>query len=435
MIVPPGAGRKPPRGSYRAFLRSVEARHHLVEGLGRVGDGRRPGIGVIPMVAVLLAAVLGFAGGVGSVRGWEDRLRYQPAFRSLLGGAGHRGGISDDAFRLAFEAASLADQQAVLRAQAKRELRHWSTGPHAQSRLGRELVKLDARALAAWPVLAIDGHSLFTCKEAKCAGCQVVKNGSATQWGHKVVVAQWVGTHPAMIVDFEPIWPGENECVAAARLLERLAATLKDDFKVVLLDAFYDHEPMRTAITKAGLYYVIRHKDVRRQPGGDGVRAVDDRDPKRERPDGVFRRRDGQRVDVWQSFEAPAGRRTVVFRRLGEKTVEGACVTNLPAAMASPAAVATLMMERWSQENTGFHELAGQLNLDRAYVHKGKANAAWTVVALALIAYNAWQAYLYKILGLEPMRPARTWQDLQFDMWVGLGARPPTAETHATGPP
>jgi hypothetical protein len=431
MVLPEGAGRKPPRASFRSFLGSAAARHDLVESLSQVRDGRRPGVGNIPLAAVLLAGVLGFASGLRAVRSWEERLRYHPAFRELLRVAGHQASISDDTFALALDGASLADMQAILRAQAKRELLRWPTGPHATSRLGRELVKLNARALAAWPVIAIDGHCLFTCRKEKCASCLVIGNC----WGHKVVVAQWVGTHPAMVVDFEPMAPGDNECTAATRLLMRIKERLQGAFKVVLLDAFYDHEPMRAAITNADLHYVIRHKDPRRQPGGDGLKALAARDPNRMHPDAVFRRRDGQRVEVWQQFEAPDGRRTVVFRRPETKTVEGACVTNLPAAVAPPAAVATMMMERWSQENTGFHEMAGQLNLDRAYVHKSKANASWTVVALALIAYNAWQAYLYKVLGIEPMRPARTWRDLQFDMWAGLGTRHEKAGARATGPP
>jgi hypothetical protein len=40
--------------------------------------------------------------------------------------------------------------------------------------------------------------------------------------------------------------------------------------------------------------------------------------------------------------------------------------TELPEAIAPPQAVATLMMERWSQENTGFHERLRQMKLDRA---------------------------------------------------------------------
>jgi hypothetical protein len=376
---------------------------------------------------------MGFVGGFGAVRAWEDALRHRPPLRHLLRATGHKGSISDDTFGLALEAASLADLQAILRSQSKRELKRWSTGPHADSRLGRELIKLDARQLAARPVLAIDGHNLFSCQKRKCEACIRLPNGGVDRWYHKVVVAQWVGTHPAMVVDFEPIAPNEGEMTAAKRLLARVAETLPNTFRVLLLDALYDCEPMRAAIVKAQMAYVIRHKDPRRALGGDGVKAITARDPSRERPDRVFRRRDGQRVEVWQAFEAPEGRRTVVFRRPG--AVEGACVTNLPAAIAPPEAVATLMMERWSQENTGFHELAGQLKLDRAYVHKGRANAAWAVVAVALIAYNAWQAYMYKVLGLDPMRPVRTWGDLRRDMWSSLGEREAPLALHATGPP
>ncbi|MEB3329944.1 MAG: hypothetical protein VKQ33_11990 [Candidatus Sericytochromatia bacterium] len=343
---------KPPRATFAAFLRSSEPRHALGHALQGVGDARRPGPRRVPMGAVLTAAVAGFAGGLGAVRSWEDALRHRAPYRHLLRATGHTGTISDDTFGLAFEAASLEDLRAVLRSQAKRELNRWSTGPHANSRLGHELIKLDARRLAAWPVLAIDGHTLFSCQEQKCEACIRIPNGTVERWYHKVVVAQWVGTHPAMVVDFEPIGPSngaskDSETAAAKRLLARVAATLPDTFRVLLLDALYDSEPMRAAI----------------------------------------------------------------------------------------AAVATLVMERWSQENTGFHELAGQLNLDRAHVHKGRANAAWTVVAVALIAYNAWQAYLYRVLKLDPMRPGRTWGDLRRDMWSSLGEREAPLALPTTGPP
>jgi hypothetical protein len=385
------------------------------------------------MGAVLTAAVLSFASGLKAVRAWDDNLRYRVASCRMLRATGHTTTIADDTFRHALESASLSDLQVILRAQARRELKRWSTGPHTESRLGRELRKIGMHRLAGYPALAIDGHWLFSCDTQKCAGCKTIKNGKSERWGHKVVVAHWVGSHPAMIVDFEPVKPFEGEMTAAKRLLKRVAACLPDAFKVLLLDALYDCEPMRSAIRHAGLLYVIRHKDPRRSPGGEGVKAIQNRDPDRQRPDGVFLHRDGRRVAVWQTFEASQGRRTVAFS-LGDGSL-GACVTNLPAELASPQAVATLMMERWSQENTGFHELAGQMNLDRAYVHKGRANAVWTVVAVALIAYNAWQSYLYKTLGLDPMRPERSWQDLRIDLWCSLGDRQDGNAHRATGPP
>jgi hypothetical protein len=340
------------------------------------------------MGAVLTAAVAGFAGKAGAVSTWEDTLRHRPMVRRLLRTTGHTGPIADDTFALAFDAASLKDLQSILRKQTKRELQRWSTGPHATSRLGKDLVAHGARQLAAWPVLAVDGHCLFTCKERKCEACIQIRTSHGDRWEHKVVVAQWVGTHPAIVVDFEPIMPNEGEITAAKRLLTRIATELPDAFRVLLLDALYDSEPVRRVSVQAGMHDVIRHKDHRRTPGADGVRAIQTRDPELKTPDRVFKRRDGKRIEVWQAFEAPQGRRTVMFRRAGVE--KGACVTNLPEAIAPPQAVATLMMERWSQENTGFHERLRQMKLDRAYVHKGRANAVWTVVAVALIAYNAW---------------------------------------------
>lgn len=433
MITASQAFSKPPRATFRSFLKSNDTRHHLTSALQQVGDSRRKGPRLVPMGAVLQAAVIGFASGLKAVKSWDDNLRHRAASRRFLRAARHSGAIADDTFRLAFESASLGDLQDILRQQAKRELKRWSTGPHTKSRLGTELCKLGANRLAAYPVLAIDGHWIFSCKTKKCAECTPLKNSDDTRWGHRIVVAQWVGSHPAMIVDFEPVRSPEGEVTAAKRLLKRVTKHVPDAFKVLLLDALYDSEPMRYAIVNAKLHYVIRHKDPNRSPGGEGVEAILERDPERKKPDGVFLHRDGHRVDVWQEFEAPNGRRTVAFS-LRDGSL-GACVTNLPEQLASPCAVTILMMERWSQENTGFHELAGQMNLDRAYVHKGRANAVWTVVAVALIAYNAWQSYIYQTLGIDPMRPGRSWADLRIDLWCSLGDRDHGDDHHATGPP
>jgi hypothetical protein len=57
-------------------------------------------------------------------------------------------------------------------------------------------------------VLAIDGHTVFSCQERKCEACIRMKNGTIDLWCHKVVVAQWVASHPVIVADLEPIGPG-----------------------------------------------------------------------------------------------------------------------------------------------------------------------------------------------------------------------------------
>ena len=42
------------------------------------------------------------------------------------------------------------------------------------------------------------------------------------EYYHQVVVAHWIGTHPALVLDFEPVLPGESEWTAAARMVPRL---------------------------------------------------------------------------------------------------------------------------------------------------------------------------------------------------------------------
>ncbi len=58
-----------------------------------------------------------------------------------------------------------------------------------------------------------------TCKDA--SGQEVKK----TQYYHKQIYAQLSGPELSVILDFEPMRPGEEECAAALRLLRRLRAT------------------------------------------------------------------------------------------------------------------------------------------------------------------------------------------------------------------
>lgn len=98
----------------------------------------------------------------------------------------------------------------------------------------------------------------------------------------------------------------------------------------------------------------------------------------------------------------------------------GACITDYTPKEVPAVAIALLMETRWWIENTAFHELAGQWSLDRAFVHSGRPKAVVAIVALALLAYNALQAYLYRELGINPSRPERTLGDIRRDFWETL---------------
>jgi hypothetical protein len=83
----------------------------------------------------------------------------------------------------------------------------------------------------------------ITCKNAE--GQEVKK----TQYYHKQVYAQLSGPELSVILDFEPMRQGEEECAAALRLLRRLRKVYgRRFFDVVVVDSWYANGPFLKAV-------------------------------------------------------------------------------------------------------------------------------------------------------------------------------------------
>ena len=416
------------QASLTDLLRWQRQHVDLVTLLDAVPDGRDAGRTQIPLPAILLAVLCLFWLNLRSVHALEDRLQHSPALRQILRQAGWNAAISEDTFADALARLDWTCLRPFLHRQARREMKHWGAYRYLDSELGARLQTVGAAHLAAKALVAVDGHELFVSERRCCPECQTrevtkKRNGQnvpVTEYFHVAVFAQWVGVHPAIILDFEPIRPGEGELTAAYRLVERLHRVYGGLVGIVVADAAYDCEPFRFRVQQAGWHVVLRHKDERRDPGRTGRRTLDRHDPHRQRPN--ERHREGKRhYGVW---DVPVdGRRYIeVHRTAGEKTQVGACVTSLQSKQAPAVAIAMIMETRWWIENTGFHELAGTWALDRAFVHVGRPAAAWAFVVLALTAFNAFQAYVYRHLKLDPTNPERTLLDLRRDLFETLGA-------------
>lgn len=445
-MVPPEA----PRAARRQIARRAQAsladflrwsRRHvdLFTLLETVPDARDPKRTRIPLPAVLLAVLCLFWLDLRSVHALEDRLRVSPALRHLLRLAGWSGTISEDTVADALARFDWTCLRPLLHRQARREMKHWGAGRYLDSELGARLKAVGAAHLAARAIVAIDGHELFVSETRCCPDCrsrQVTKkrNGrlvTVTEYFHAAVFAQWIGVHPAIVLEFEPIQPGEGEQTAAYRLIERLGQVYGPSIGLLVADALYDGEPFRYQAQQAGYHVVHRHKDGRNDPGRTGRLSLDRHDPLRLHPHG--RHQEGKRrYRVW---DAPVdGRRYIeVHRTDGSRVQTGACITSLPARQAPAVAVGLIMETRWWIENTGFHTLAGAWSLDRAFVHVGRPQAAWAFVALALTAFNAFQAYVYRHLKLDPRRPERPLSALRRDLFETLAAllRPPRPRARA----
>ena len=400
------------------FMAWYDRHFDLVGMLGNINDGRSLARVKVPLPTVLLAALTMFWVGMESVHELEDRLRHNAGLRALLGRLTDYGkAFCEDTVRAATSVLDPSQLRGLIHAQAKRGTRQWGARYCADCELAARLRPIHASALAAKLVIAIDGHELHSSPTRCCDDCRqrtrtVQRGGKAVavvEYYHTIVVAQWVGTHPALVLDFEPVKPGKGELSTAYRLLERLGRQYGDEIGIVLADALYDCNPWRTLARKHGYRLVHAHRDTRRDPGRTARRELDARDRRREKPDITYRDvRNGNHYAVWEQTIREGSQRYIEAIRTGKDgTVHKAVIiTDLPVVSASAVAAVILYETRWWIENSAFHELAGRWSFDHAFVHKGRPAAVLTFVALAILAFNAMHVYVYRHLHRQPgVRP------------------------------
>jgi hypothetical protein len=141
-----------------------------------------------------------------------------------------------------------------------------------------------------------------TCKDAR--GQEVKK----TQYYHKQVYAQLSGPELSVILDFEPMRQGEEECAAALRLLRRLRANYGLRFlDVVVFDSWYAKGPfLKTVSEDLGWPVVAVLKQERFEVHQEALALS------RKKPDQMVER-NGRRVELWDvrslrfsdSYETP----------------------------------------------------------------------------------------------------------------------------------
>lgn len=413
--------------------------------LGAVRDGRDLARVEIPLVVILAAVLAMFWFQLPSVNALEDQLAHGTWLRRLLGTLGYGEPFSAEAIGNALDKLDRDTLRTVLHRLGRRALKGWGAGRYLESHIGRRLALVGQQKLAARAIVTIDGHHLFaTTSPARCcAECiqrrRVVNGERVTEYYHMTLVAQVLGAHPAIILDFEPLRPGENEKTAVKRLLPRLKAVYGERIAIIVADAMYDNEPFRVAVREAGYQSVAVAKDNNHAFAIEARGALDARDPGRQRPDWKHHPAPWLAYRVW---EQPAGgRRLVEVRRTTrdrrstkEHHWKSQAMTDLPNEGGNAVAIGIILEERWEIENKGFKQLVEDWKLDRAYVHADKPTAAWSFVLLAMLAYNAFHYFVYRHLGLDPAAPARSLQAIRRDLLhtaAGLAARGPPRDHRA----
>jgi hypothetical protein len=182
---------------------------------------------------------------------WTRRRRW----RRIVG---YPTGLNHEAFNYVSEFVPLEDVRQLL---------------YALARKAKANKALDPFKLGGCQVLALDANEHFASRSHCCAACcrrEVTVTGAdgkqerQTEYYHRSVFAHLVGSN--LVLDLEPIRPGEDECAAALRLLVRLRLRLGVRFfDVVTVDAWYAHRPFLQAVRKLGWEVVAVLKQAARE--------------------------------------------------------------------------------------------------------------------------------------------------------------------------
>ena len=156
-------------------------------------------------------------------------------------------------------------------------------------------------------VLSLDANEQFCSDHRCCADCLTreitTKNAQGqpvkhTQYYHKQVYAQLSGPKLSVILDFEPMRQGEEECAAALRLLRRLRASHGPRFfDLVVVDAWYTNGPFLKAVVQMGWPVISVLKQERYDIYGEALALT------KGRPPDEVAQRGKRQVEIWDLRE------------------------------------------------------------------------------------------------------------------------------------
>jgi hypothetical protein len=304
---------------------------------------------------------------------------------------------------------------------------------HLYNRLKRNKALPDLHGLA---VAVLDGHETSASYRRCCAGClQRTTASGAIQFYHRNVTLMLLCASPSdrpavrLLLDLEPLQPGEAELAPALRLLERVLAAYPRAFDVVLADAYYAVEPFLNFLLSHGKQALVVLKDERRNTYQDAAGLWAQQSPQQ----GSYDSRSCQWWDVPDLLSWPEVKGAIrvvrseeswtvkpqLTKELTPQTTSWVWLTTLSVAQARTEQIVRLGHLRWDIENHGFNELVNGWHADHLYRHQPGAIECFLL--LAFLAYNVFHAFF--ALNLKPeVRRGRT-----MEFWVRLIA----AEIHA----
>jgi hypothetical protein len=245
----------------------------------------------------------------------------------------------------------------------------------------------------------VDAHETHATYKRHCEGCLErtihTTHGDRIQYYHRLVAVSLVTRDVRLMLDAEPMRPGEDEVAAALRLLDRVVVAYPRAFDLVCGDALYADSRLFNWCLGHGKDAMAVLKQERRDLFQDARRLFEDQPPSRV-SDGAVRREcwDLEGFTTWPQVKAPVrvirstetrSIRSQLDKQVREEVSNWYWVTTLPKAKASTGAAIQIGHHRWDIENQGFNELVTQHHADHVYRHEPTAMLVfWLLTVLCL---------------------------------------------------
>jgi hypothetical protein len=264
-------------------------------------------------------------------------------------------------------------------------------------------------------MVSLDANEQFSSYHRCCCDCRqrevTSKDGHGqtvkrTQYYHQQVYAQLSGPELSVILDFEPLRQGEEECAAALRLLRRLRRQYGVRFMdVVVVDSWYANGPfLKTVVEELGWPVIAVLKQERFEIHQEALALT------AGQPPAQVVGRDDRRVEIWDvpalrfsdSYTEPVRvvrvrERWTERQRIGQEWQRAAKEQNWLWVVAGDldaidgAGIRDLGHSRWKIENHAFGQLTQHWHLTHCAHHEPVAVVA--LLWIKIIAFTLFQAF------------------------------------------
>lgn len=391
---------------------------------------------VIATTPVLLSLILGVALRISSYLDLAEQTKRR-RWRHLC----HlKGPISDDTFGYVTERLCLEDLRQSLAWVAKT----------LKSNKALESCKINGLLF-----LSLDANEHFHSRSRCCECCchREVEETDAqgnkhtvTEYYHRYVFAQINGPLINVLLDIEPIRPGEEECAAALRLLGRVRRVYGPRFiDAITVDSWYVRGPFLRAVDKLGWWWLVVFKQERMEAYQEAMQLSRDQKPlafedkERERQVQLWQINDLRfsdeylkPVSVVRSEERWTETRVVGGKKVRESrqsqwlwVVHGQLAKCYGAKAAYQGG-----HRRWGIENKAFNELTQAYHLEHCYHHEPVSMLAQMLILMLgftlFTAFAKLHSQLVRLGQLSMKALAQNLnlaleEDLAWDQWFQSG--------------